>query len=561
MNVARKRLLLAASLAMLCACATPPAVERDDTAVAPWLVDIGESSGVDFRHRSGAAGTLHLREIVSGGAALLDADGDGRLDLYFSNGEHADGSPAPGRLYLQREDGGFHDATGSAGLEDEREYGISAAVGDVDNDGDEDLYLSNDGADRLYLNRGDGSFADATAAAGIDVDGLSCSAVLCDYDRDGLLDIYVTRYVRHVSGQRCSNSAGQADYCSPRAYNPERDVLLHNEGGARFKDVSLASGIGVVAAAGLGVVCEDLDGDGFPDFYVANDGYANYLWINRRDGTFVDRALVSGSAYNMEGRAEAGMGVIAEDLDGDLQTDLFVTHLGGETNTLYRGLGGGLFQDAGGEAGLAQSSLATTGFGVVALDVEGDGDRDLFVANGRVFRGSKDARSEVAPPWDEFAEPNLFYLNTGGGRFALEARLAAPFTEARHVSRALAKGDIDNDGDLDLVVARVEARPAILRNDAPRAGHWLQLALIDPRLRRHAIGALVIVRSGERRMLGRVGRGQSYLASHDPRLHFGLGDAAADELEVLWPDGLRERFPAPAMDRLLTLRRGDGEPL
>jgi len=560
-TAAFQRAAVVGALLLLTACAGQPETEQEIDERISWLTDVSESSGVDFRHHSGAAGALPLREIIAGGAALFDADGDGRLDMFFSNGAHADGSPAAGAFYLQQEDGVFLDATSSAGLDATEGYGISAAVGDVDNDGDEDLYLSNDGLDRLYLNRGDGSFEDATLASGIEVDGFSCSAVLCDYDRDGLLDIYITRYVRYVAGQRCSNSSGQADYCSPRAYNPASDVLLHNEGGARFKDVSAASGIAALTAAGLGVVCQDFDGDAYPDFYVANDQYANYLWINQRDGRFSERALVSGTAYNLEGRAEAGMGVSAEDLDGDLQADLFVTHLGGETNTLYRGLGGGLFQDAGGAAGLAQSSLATTGFGVVAFDVEGDGDRDLFVANGRVFRGVRDAAAEVASPWDEFTEANLFYLNKGAGLFELDLRLAAPFTDARHVSRALARGDIDNDGDLDLVVARVEARPAILRNDAPRVGHWLQLALIDPRLKRHAIGARVVVSSGKRRMLGTVGRAHSYLSSNDPRLHFGLGHAVADEIEVLWPDGLRERFQSPAIDRLLTLRRGEGEPL
>jgi hypothetical protein len=529
-----------------------------------WLVDVTHESGVDFVHESGATGGLHMPEIVSGGLALFDADGDDDLDLYFVNGSFelgpGNGAGRPvNRFFRQRSAGSFEEATAASGLGDAG-YGVGVAVGDVDNDGDADLYLANHGADRLYLNRGDGSFEDGTAQAGIEVGGFSCSAVFCDYDLDGFLDLYVTQYVRYDPAQVCRNGAGQPDYCSPKAHNPAPDVLLRNNGDGSFTDVSEQAGLRAVAGAGLGVVCADFDEDGRPDFYAANDQYPNHLWINRGDGRFAERGLLMGAAYNLEGRAEAGMGVVAADLDDDLDLDLFVTHLGGQTNTFYRNLGGGMFEDATGVAGLAQSSLPLTGFGAVAADVEQDGDLDLFAANGRVFRAAPVPGSAIEEPWAYFAEPNLFYLNEGGGRFADRQDLAAPFVETVDVSRALAAGDLDGDGDLDLVVTNTQGAARLLRNEAPETGHWLLVRAVDPRYRRDAIGARVTVVAGGRRQRRWITRGGSYLTSSDPRAHFGLGAASSvDRIELLWPDGLAESFTVESVDRVVTLERGTGE--
>ena len=534
---------------------------------ASWFSDQTAASGLSFVHETGARGEMHLPEIMGGGVALFDAEGDGDLDVFFTSGDferepgEAVGGPGRGRLFRHEAGLKFVDVTAASGL-DEARYGMGAAVGDVDNDGDADLFLTNFGADQLYLNRGDGSFEDRTERAGIDVQGLSCSAVFCDYDLDGFLDLYVTRYVRYDPRQVCRNSSGQRDYCGPRAFNPASHVLLHNNGDGTFRDVSERAGLSRVAAAGLGVVCEDLNDDGRPDFYVANDQYANYLWLNRGDGTFEEQAVVLGAAYNLEGKAESGMGVIAADLDSDLDLDLFVTNLKGETNTLYRNLGRGSFEDATGGAGLAQSSLPYTGFGTVAFDVELDSDLDLLVANGRVFRGAPYPRPDVPEPWSFFAEPNLFYLNDGQGRFTAEPRLAEPFTAPIEISRGLATGDLDEDGDVDLVVTHVQGPAHLLRNDAPRAGHWLSVLAIDPALRREAIGARLTLEAGGRRFLRTVSRGFSYLSSNDPRAHFGLGAAeSVSRLEVRWPDGLTERFEVPGVDRALTLKRGEGRAL
>jgi hypothetical protein len=528
-----------------------------------WFVDVTDEVGLDFIHETGASGGLHLPEIVSAGAALFDFDGDGDLDVYLTSGNFSiESGPAPARpvnrLFRQQADGTLTDATDASGLGDPG-YGIGVAVADVDNDGDSDVYLTNFGRDRLYLNRGDGSFEDATDAANIRVDGFSCSATFCDFDLDGFLDLYVTQYVRYDPEQYCRNSSGQADYCSPRAFNPAHDVLLHNEGDGTFTDVSGPAGLHRTAGAGLGVVCEDFDDDGLPDFYAANDQYPNHLWINRGDGAFEERALLLGAAYNLEGRAEAGMGVVTADLDGDQDLDLFVTHLGGQTNTLYGNLGGGMFEDDTGAAGLAQSSLLYTGFGTVALDVELDGDLDLLVANGKAFRGAAYPDAAVPEPWSFFAEPNLFYRNRGAGRFEPEPDLAAQLTRPVEVSRALAMGDIDDDGDLDVLMANAQGPARLFRNEAPRAGRWLIVRAIDPRVERYAIGAQLTVVAGPRRFVRSVTRGFSYLSSNDPRAHFGLGDATqVDRIEVRWPDGLLEVFGASAVDRVVTLLRGEG---
>jgi hypothetical protein len=343
-------------------------------------------------------------------------------------------------------------------------------------------------------------------------------------------------------------------------FAPAVDFLLRNNGDATFTDVSAQAGIRRIVGAGLGVVAADLNVDGWPDIYVANDGYANQLWVNQGDGTFRDEALVRGAAYSQDGVAEAGMGVLAADLDDDLDLDLFMTHLANETNTLYANLGGRRgFEDRTGASGLASSSLVYTGFGAAATDIESDGDLDLVVVNGRVTHGNPRPAS-VGPPWDRFAEPNQVYLNQGGGRFEVARGIADDFSTPVEVSRSLAVGDIDSDGDTDLLLGNVHHRARLYRNEAPRRGTWLVVRAVDPRLRRDAIGARVTVVRGEIRRVRTITPGFSYLSSSDPRAHFGLGTLEElDRIEVRWPDGLLETFPSPAVNRQVTLVRGAGE--
>jgi hypothetical protein len=531
----------------------PPDDARPPAPAESWLVEVTAALGIDFVHESRARGAYDMPESIGAGVALLDVDADGDLDLYLVSGGR-------NRLLRQEADGTFADATDGSGLGDEG-YGMGVAVGDVDNDGDPDVYVTNHGPDRLYRNRGDGTFDDVTAASGAGVDGWSCSAVFLDYDRDGLLDLYVTRYVADDPAHACSDRAGRPEYCGPQVFPPVPDVLLRNTGAGTFTDVSAEAGIATVAAAGLGVVAEDVDGDGWVDVYVANDAYENHLWLNRGDGTFRESAMRLGAACNLQGQPEAGMGVIAEDLDGDGAVDLFVTHLSHESNTLYRATGGASgFADVTSASGLAASSMPFTGFGTAALDLEQDGDLDLVVANGRVFRANPHPDATVAEPWTGYAEPNLVYVNDGAGRFALAPRENAGFGRPVEVSRGATVGDLDGDGDLDVVVTNVQGPARVYRNDAPRRGRWLTVRALDPAVGRDAIGARVTVVAGDRRRVRTVTRAFSYLSSRDARSHFGLGAVErVDRIVVRWPDGAEETFAPAGLDRAVELVRGEGE--
>ncbi|MCZ6817101.1 MAG: CRTAC1 family protein, partial [Planctomycetota bacterium] len=491
---------------------------------------------------------------------------DGKLDIYLTTGTanlgRDVGPDGPrNRLYRQEANGRFSDVTASSGLGDAG-YGMGVAVGDIDNDGDADVYVTNFGPDRLYRNRGDGTFEDITATSGIAVPGWSCSAAFLDYDCDGFLDLFVTQYVKYEDSKRCVDRAGRPDYCGPESFRPSSDVLLHNNGDGTFTDVSARSGITSESAAGLGVVCDDLNSDGLPDVYVANDAYANHLWINQGNGTFRESALLLGAAYNAHGKAEAGMGVVAADLDGNDSTDLYVTHLANESNTMYRNTKAqGGFIDGTGLAGLAASSMSYTGFGTAAFDVELDGDLDLLVVNGRVARGNPLPGATVPPPWDVFAEPNLFYMNNGNGRFELLGTPMASVCDPIEISRALVAGDIDSDGDIDVLINNIQGSARLYRNDAPRKGHWLGVRATSPQLRRDAIGAKITVFCGERRFSRTINRGHGYLSSHDPRAHFGVGGhTRVERIDVRWPDGLLERFPGSPVDRYVELVQGTGEP-
>ena len=541
----------------------PPEPEAQRAAGREWFTDITSEAGLDFVHESGATGSRIVPEITGGGVALFDADNDGDLDIYLTTGHHllpeglAAESPV-NRLFLQSPEGRFHDATEGSGLGDGG-YGQGVAVGDIDNDGDADIYVANFGPDRLYRNGGTGAFDNITAAAGIEVGGWSASATFFDYDRDGYLDLYVAQYVTYDPEKTCFSPKGAIDYCGPKIFPPAPDVLLHNNGDGTFTDVTAAAGISSISSAGLGVVAGDFNEDGWQDLYVANDGYANQLWINQKDGSFWDEATVRGVSVNLHGRPEAGMGVIAEDLDNDGNTDLFLTHLEVESNTFYRNLGRGLFADATGGSGLGRSSMRFTGFGTAAFDVELDGDLDLVVANGAIRMAEGSSDGNTSPLWQGFVQRNLFYLNDGKGHFALENDLASSFCELLEVSRGLAIGDVDSDGDIDFVLTNIQGPARLYRNDAPRKGHWLSIRARNPLLKRDAIGARVTIHAGELVLTRTIKRGFSYVSSNEPAAHFGLGGAGqVDRIEVGWPDGLKESFQGAPADQALLLTKGAG---
>ena len=547
---------------------TDPDSERRTTPHGEsWLEDATDDWNLHFTHRSGSSGELVFPEMMGGGIAVFDANNDGALDLYFVSGAPNLGrakSSIVNRLFLQGKDGRFVDATEASGLGDSG-YGTGVAIADMNNDGFQDVFVSNFGPDRLYRGRGDGTFEDVTRQAGITATGTapddwSSSAVFCDIDLDGYLDLYVVRYVVFDPGVECTDSAGRREYCGPDSFEDRTDVLLRNRGDGTFEDISSEAGIDRVTGAGLGVVCEDLDDDGWVDIYVANDGDPNQLWMNQGDGTFIDDALILGASVNAAGLDEAGMGVVAADFDNDADLDLFVTHLRDETNTFYRNLGDGLgFEDQTARLGLAVASTPYTGFGAVAVDLDLDGDLDLLIANGRVLRGAP-LTDKLPGPWNPYAEPNLVYSNDAG-KFRLLTDRVRSFVVRTEVSRGLATGDLDGDGALDVIVSSIES-PVRLYRGTPPTGHWLLVDAVDPRLSRRALGARVTLFSGNgaRRLQVRSIQGaMSYLSSSDPRAHFGLGaDDSAVSIRIRWPDGLEETWSDLAVDQALVLRRGDG---
>ncbi|MFQ5888819.1 MAG: CRTAC1 family protein [Gemmatimonadota bacterium] len=547
---------------LLGACETSrdPAPTADPAPGGSLFIDITERSGLDFVHDAGVDSSYYMPEITGSGGAFLDYDGDDDLDIYLVNGaRHGSGSvgdsPLKNRLYRQDRGGRFVDVTDASGLGDRR-YGMGVAVGDIDNDGNVDVYVTNVGPDALYRNNGDGTFTDVTAEAGISAPDWGASAAFFDYDLDGFLDLYATSYLELDPGVACTDEAGRPDYCGPRAFRGVPDVLYRNNGDGTFTDVSVLTGIASIASKGLGVVSADFDGDGYPDVYVANDGEPNQLWINRGDGTFEDRATPLGAAVNALGHAEAGMGIALGDVDGDSDVDLFITHLRAESNTLYRNSGLLGFHDETSPLGLAGPSIPFTGFGTGFLDYDRDGDLDLVVANGRVVRGPLLTARDPPAYWDPYAEPNQLFENDGG-RFRDVSERVPALSGPIENSRGLALGDVDDDGDLDLLITNGGGPVRLLRNDAA-SGHWLVVRALDPALRRDAIGAVLTVFAGPRRLHRPIAPACSFLSSCDPRAHFGLGaSTTVDSIVVRWPGGFVETFSGVAADTILTLRRGE----
>ena len=524
--------------------------------------DITHEAALDFVHEAGIDSGYAMPQITGSGGGFLDYDNDGDLDIYLVNGSRSESASDSGffarnRLFRQEDDGTFTDVTDASGLGDAG-YGMGIAAGDMDNDGNTDIYVTNVGSDALYRNNGDGTFSDVTLEAGIANLDWGTSVVFFDLDVDGFLDIYVANYLQYDSSVVCTDEAGRRDYCGPQIFTSNPDVIYRNNGNGTFTDVSDAAGISRISSKGLGVVSADFNDDGYPDIYVANDGEPNYLWINQGDGTFEEEALILGAAVNMLGRAEAGMGIGMNDLDNDGDWDLFVTHLRGESNTLYRNVGGRAFQDDASASRLGGISIPFTGFGTGFLDFDNDGDLDLAVVNGRVTRGPLLDESTLGDYWAPYAEPNLLFENEGAGLFRDVSESVPALSEHPENSRGLALGDVDNDGDVDLLVTTGGGRARLLRNDT-RGGHWLLVRAFDPALRRDAFGSRVSVTAGDRQYHRIVTPGYSFLSTSDPRVHFGLGNASGlVEVVVRWPDDTRESFGGIEIDRIVTLEKGSG---
>lgn len=539
--------------------------------------EVAEEVGLRFQHYNGMTGKFFLPEIMGSGAALFDFDNDGDLDVFIVQGNVLEpdskpgdtlfgwrGSESPwGRLFrndlVVAKDGSrtlkFTDVTEKSGIVATR-YGMGVAVGDINNDGRPDLYLTNLGHNQMYLNKGEGTFVDVTKRTGTDDERWSTSASFFDYDQDGWLDLMVLNYADFsvTKSPTCYAATTARDYCTPKVFRAPGNRLFHNKGDGTFEDMTAAAGVDKEFGHGLGVVTADFDGDSWVDIYVANDGDPNQLWINQKNGTFKNEALLAGAAVNRDGKAEAGMGVDAGDLDANETEDIFVTHLMDETNTLFVNLGKALFEDRTREAGLGMPGHRFTGFGTLFFDYDNDGWLDLLVANGAV-----QLLPELMRRGDPFplGQPNQLFHNTGS-TFVEVSRQAGEAFQLLEVSRGAAFGDVDNDGDTDALITNNNGPARLLLNQVGNRNHWLGLRLIGKDAQRDMLGAQVgIVISKNRTLWRRVRTDGSYLSANDPRVLAGLGNAVQVEaVRVRWPDGAVDELKDPRVDQYITLKEG-----
>ncbi len=544
---------------------TPPQDTADGRA---WFKDVTDETELNFLHDSGPTGSYFMPQLIGSGCAFIH-EHDGTLYIYLLQSGGPE-SKSVNRLYKQLPGGKWQDVTEGSGL-DVPGYNLGVAVADVNNDGLPDVLITQFGGVKLFLNLGGGRFTDVTEEAGLSNPLWGTSAAFFDYDRDGWLDLIVVNYILYDKTHNCPTPQGK-DFCGPKDAQGACSKLFRNRGpmsaqGGKpaprvaFKDVSLNSGIGRVPGPGLGVVCADFDGDGWPDIFVANDGQPNRLWINRHDGTFAEESVNRGVAFTAMGKAYAGMGVAFGDVENHGMMDLYVTHLGTETNTLWKQGPRGRFRDRTVESGLSTTQWRGTGFGTLMADFDLDGALDLAVVNGRVIRGGT-ARDTGLGFWEPYAERNQLFANDGTGKFRDLSSANKAFCDFWNVARGLAVADINDDGAPDLLVTANDVRARLFRNVAPDRGHWLKVRVIDPRRRRDAYGAEVRVRAGGKEWLRLIQPAQSFLSSSSPLALFGLGKAAQiDSILVTWPeDGAREVFVGGPADRTIEVRKGEGSP-
>jgi enediyne biosynthesis protein E4 len=526
----------------------------------PQFVDVARQAGLVFRHINGASAEKHLVETMGSGGLFFDFDNDGWIDVFVVDGgsiaDPAVARRARHRLYRNRGNGTFVDITARAGIQ-HRDYGMGACAGDYDADGWPDLYITNYGANALYRNRGDGTFSDVTAAARVGDPRWSAGCAFADLDRDGDLDLWVVNYVdaARTHSPFCGNAtAGTRFYCHPLKFDPLPSMVYRNDGGGAFTDVSAPSGVGALRANGLGLVVTDYDDDGWPDVFVANDTMPNFLFRNIGNFRFTDIGLAAGVAVAADGKARAGMGIDAGDYDADGRLDLVITNLDFEMYTLHRGLDRQLFAYATTESGIGFPTLPFVGFGVAFLDFDNDARLDIVTANGHILDNAPQFRTGST-----YTQRKLLFRNITGRRFTEVGSKLGPAFAAERVGRGLAAGDIDNDGDLDLLITNNGQEAELLRNDGGGGGHALLVKLRGAGTNREAIGARLRVTSGSRTLVREVRAGSGYLSQHDLRAHVGMGTAEwADRIDVRWPSGRTETVSRVAVDQIVTIEEGKG---
>ena len=534
-------------------------------AAGPWtarFIDIGPQSGLTGKNVYGGQSRKdYILETTGNGVAIFDYDGDGAEDLFLANGTTLKSKPGDGgrpQLYHNDGKGHFTDVAAKAGLA-QTGWAQGVCAGDYDNDGHPDLLVTYYGHNKLFRNRGNGTFEDATAKAGLPVSGerYGSGCTLFDYDRDGFLDLYIANYVdlkldnmpRPGQGGFCEWK-GMAVLCGPRGLTLSRNVLYHNNGKGVFSDISEASGI--LKPGGrysLGVTAADFDNDGWPDLYVACDATASMLFHNRHDGTFEERGVEAGVAYNFDGRDQAGMGIAVADFDGDGRLDIAKTNFIGDLTSLFHNDDGKYFTDISREAGLGARQLL--GWGIAFVDVDDDGWRDLVIANGHVY-----PEVDGAKLGESYNQPTVLYRNMGGGKFVDVSEGSGPAFQTARPARGLAVGDLDGDGRPEVVILNMNATPSLLKNTVP-AGNSLNVRLTGTKSNRSAIGARVTVVAGGRTMVDEVMSGGSYYSQNSFTLHFGLGAAKeADRLEIRWPSGAIQTLTKVAASRMLRITEG-----
>jgi hypothetical protein len=529
------------------------------------FTDVAQAAGLTAKMVYGSPEAItYIVEEMGGGCAFFDYDNDGWMDIFILGGRTIEGIPADAsnRMYKNNRDGTFKDVTREAGLWDAG-WAVGVCVGDYNNDGFEDLFLTYYGQNKLYRNNGDGTFTDVTEKAGLLHEhtyyGAGCTFI--DYDRDGFLDLFVSNYVEIDLATAAKPSAtipncnlhGLPVPCGPRGLKVPPHFLYHNNGNGTFTNVSRESGINELSGSyGLTAVCFDVDEDGWPDIFVACDATSSLLLLNNHDGTFREEGLMRGVALSPDGEPMAGMGVAIGDYDLDGHLDLLKTHFQEQSAGLYRYLGKGEFEDNALRAGISvERRYVSWGTGIVDLD--NDGHPDIFWVTGNVYIGA-----EKVNPMFSYRGPRVLFRNLGDGTFKQVKERGGPGIVSDHVSRGCAFGDFDNDGDIDMVVMNQHEPPSLLRNDCPPGNHWIKVRLEGTKSNRSAIGARVLVYYGGKVQAQAVTSQASYMSSNDPRLHFGLGSAKTADIEVHWPNGGVDTYRGQACDQLVTILEGKG---
>lgn len=545
--------------------APPPSKPQAQSPVT--FTDVTAASKINFKRESSFTSLKYLLEAMGGGIAMFDYDNDGLMDLFFTNGallkdpmprnEMPDKSDEKfwNQLYRQRKDGSFEEVTSTAGLKGEG-YSMGVAVADYDNDGHQDLYVTGYGGNRLYRNNADGTFIDVTRKLGVAAGGWSTSAAWVDYDRDGRLDLFVGRYVEwdfEAGSIYCGEmKPGYRAYCHPDNFRGATNILYRQRPDGSFEDVSAKAGVGEPGAKALGVALGDFDNDGWMDIYVANDSVRQALYHNKRNGTFEDVAVVSGAGYDENGRTYAGMGVDVADYDNDGFVDVFITALSNETYPLYHNDHDLTFTYATKSSGVGQITLLYSGWGTRFVDADNDGMRDIFVAQGHVLD-----TIEKSNPYLKHKQPPLLLVNTGKGFVNVSATAGRAFG-AQLSARGAAFGDLNNDGQTDVVIASLDGAPVVLRNDGTK-NRWLGLSLVGSKSNRDGIGARVkVTDSAGKKQIFDANTSGSYLSANDPRIVVGLGTATSvKSVEVQWPSGRLQLVTEPAIGRYLVLKEPD----